>query len=305
MVNNPQKTNPKVAETGAKKSGSASKAKAKRVQTTKTRAGSSRKGRGKAVEVVSDSEPQAIELSDSDEDGIDVDLIEPEATRRRSARINKSRPIYREGGDEQDEDEAEDVEVKEEEAEPALDLTGEAEDDPMQIETLMGEEEEETKLKPKIQLSFRSLEMRDLCLCVVVEPWPAGSTTSTGAQSRATTVHRALPQSTLSPPAPTAQSPNVGRERAETPLFLPDYDRGRSQTPAAASVPMRFSSVFSSLESLDVEDDVVGDEHGMMAFSQALNKVSGDRMGVAGEDEDEMDGGALYGDADEMHNFLL
>ena len=36
-----------------------------------------------------------------------------------------------------------------------------------------------------------------------------------------------------------------------------------------------------------------------LAFSQVLNKVSGDRIGVA-EEDDEMDGGALYGDADEI-----
>ena len=43
----------------------------------------------------------------------------------------------------------------------------------------------------------------------------------------------------------------------------------------------------------------------MLAFSQALNNVSGDRMGTAEDDEDEMDGGALYGDADEIRGALL
>ena len=96
-------------------------------------------------------------------------------------------------------------------------------------------------------------------------------------------------------------SNSTAKSRPQTPpALLPTH----LPPPAPAPPPIRFSSVLNDLETIDDLDDAGGDAYGMMAFSQALNNVSGDKMGAAGEDEDEMDGGALYGDADE-HDFVL
>ena len=46
------------------------------------------------------------------------------------------------------------------------------------------------------------------------------------------------------------------------------------------------------------------EDFGMLAFSQVLNNVASDRVAVA-EDDDEMDGGALYGDADEIRESIM
>ena len=304
MVNNPPKIKTAVVNTGdqaARNKGST----AKRTRTGNAYERPSKKGKWKAIEVVPDSEPETIDLSETDEEEVAVESGEPLGSRR-STRNKTSRTNHREDDGSEDDlgdgqDGNTDIEVKEEEPEPTLDLTNEGDvQEPMHTDTLMDEDEEEKKLKPKIRLSFRSLQMRDLCLCVVVEPWPALSSTPAPALNSAPNQAR---QVSMPPPADIPnRTPRV--ERAETPLFLPDYDRGRSETPAPMQAPIRFSSVLNDLETIDDADDIGADAYGMMAFSQALNNVSGDRMGAAGEDEDEMDGGALYGDADE-HDFVL
>ena len=170
------------------------------------------------------------------------------------------------------------------------------------------EDEEEKKLKPQLELSFRSLDMHDRCLCVVVEPWPALPTRPTPAPDQLSMSQAA----SLAPPGARtsldrAQSVDSSRfsvapeGREETPLFLPDpAGRDRSATPA----PVRFPSEFN-LHTMDESQDPIEDydNFGILAFSQALNNVSGDRVSAA-EDDDDMDGGALYGDADEIRGAL-
>ena len=178
-------------------------------------------------------------------------------------------------------------------------------------------DEEEKAKKPVLQLSFRELNMLDRSLCVVIEPWPALQYQTTPAPSisragsmapppsRFPAVRRESEASFLS--GSSAESGAFGsglREQTPIPLFLPDHDeRGHSSTPA----PIRFSSVFSSLETFP-ESEMRGQENeedfGMLAFSQVLNNVASDRVAVA-EDDDEMDGGALYGDADEIRESIM
>lgn len=83
-------------------------------------------------------------------------------------------------------------------------------------------------------------------------------------------------------PAPPTREPTV---REETPLFLPDDDTG---TPGPEEAPKLYT-----MDSDD--DDTFG---GMIAFSQALKNAGDNRTGAT-NDEDEMDGSALFADADE------
>jgi hypothetical protein len=264
-----------------------------------------KKGKGKAVQVIdaSDSDLEVINVSNSEGDDAG-----DSNTMRRSSRRSASKRNYKEFDDDEennnsgDSDEYRDddpkiVQVKEEDVD-----VNNASLKPAQMtqNSMMDLDEEEKKLKPELQLDFRELHMQDLCLCVVVEPWPVQSADASTAEVVAGSRGR-----DKSKPPPSTIPPRQGTvEREQTPLFLPDIDeRGRSVTPA----PVRSQNIFSNLETMDDGDDqglIEEETFGMLAFSQALNKVSGDRMGVADEDEDEMDGGALYGDADEMHGII-
>lgn len=150
---------------------------------------------------------------------------------------------------------------------------------------------EEEKPKPMLQLKYRGFSIYGHCLCIVVEPWPSMRF------SRAPSVN---------PPSPRAQSiappdfvPANSGVRARTPLFLPDdSDRDRSETPAPflgqrilPPVPL-----FNDWRSGDSDDD--SDGGGMMEYSQVLSG-GGDRAGAA-EDEEDIDGAAFFGDADEI-----
>ncbi|KAL5508039.1 hypothetical protein ACEPAH_5657 [Sanghuangporus vaninii] len=300
---------------------------------------SNKKGKGKAraddVIELTDSSREAEESPLSDlEDDSEADGTGP-IVPRRSTRRKKQRTTYREVSD--DEDGAgfnsndnmnvrdEEVDVKQEVIDDDAHLHDAVVDEGIEVDDgqtdlPMGppplppnfgidEDEEEKKLKPQLQLSFRSLNMHDRCLCVVVEPWPALPTRPTPAPDQPNTPRAA----SVAPPHVRAsfdrsESVDTSRlsvapgAREETPLFLPDLSgRDRSATPA----PIRFSSEFSALHTIDDSQDPIEDDDnfGMLAFSQALNNVSGDRIGAT-EDDDDMDGGALYGDADEIRGAI-
>ncbi|KAL0568850.1 hypothetical protein V5O48_013116 [Marasmius crinis-equi] len=156
--------------------------------------------------------------------------------------------------------------------------------------TLVAEEEEE-KPKPVLQLKYKGFSIYGQCLCIVVEPWPP-----IRVSSRATSILRATPA-----PAPRESSiaplefvsALEARARSKTPLFLPDideYERGTTPFTSRQSLPPITT---------DVDDDNDDDDNGgMMQFSQVLNRAGDNRAGAIDEDED-MEGAVLFGDADE------
>jgi hypothetical protein len=90
-------------------------------------------------------------------------------------------------------------------------------------------------------------------------------------------------------------------QRANTPLFLPEYDRAPSEALFAREktlppVPL-FHDAMPGIEDDDYSDD------GLMNFSQTLN-TAGHMHTIAADDDDDMDGAILFGDADEVKELL-
>ncbi|KAG8218597.1 hypothetical protein J3R82DRAFT_4240 [Butyriboletus roseoflavus] len=141
-------------------------------------------------------------------------------------------------------------------------------------------EEDEKKPKPLLKLKYRSFPISGHCLCVVVEPWPP---------LRAKT---------------RLQSVGLGtsfqaEERAKTPLFFPEHDRAPSEARSARDrilppVPLFHDAI------LRTEEDSDND---LMNFSQTLN-AAGHMHTVTADDDDDMDGAVLFGDADEVRELL-
>lgn len=162
----------------------------------------------------------------------------------------------------------------------------------------------EEKPKPILKLKYQGFNIHGRCICVIVEPYPPIRTAASRAVSLA-------PMGVIAPRAPSIAPadyvpPSVAAQRrARTPLFLPEDDRERSVTPAPwgpgggqderilPPVPL-----FNDLPGLDDEaQDPM--ESGMFELSQILQSVGGYPAGAA-EDDDDIDGAALFGDADEV-----
>jgi hypothetical protein len=160
-------------------------------------------------------------------------------------------------------------------------------------------DEEETKPKPLLQLTYQGFNIFGNCLCVVVEPWPPIRAVPR-APSIAPMFSNAARAPDIAPPdfIPSGQVKSIERER--TPLFLPDPDRGRSETPAPFSQGRMLPPVPLFNDVVDREKDDI-DGESLMEFSQALNYAGGQRGGL--EDDDEMDGAVFFGDADETREF--
>ncbi|RDB22812.1 hypothetical protein Hypma_010065 [Hypsizygus marmoreus] len=154
--------------------------------------------------------------------------------------------------------------------------------------------EEEEKPKPILQLRYQGFDIYGHCLCIVVEPWPPIRSMSRAPSIFARPANRAP---SIAPPdfVPT-RDPNA---RARTPLFLPDDDRERSETPAPLQGQRKYTPASSLLDPNFLEDSDDEDEGGMMAFSQVLNAAGDFRAGAADDDED-MDNAIFFGDADEV-----
>lgn len=136
--------------------------------------------------------------------------------------------------------------------------------------------EEEEKPKLALQLKYQGFDIFGYCLCIVVEPWPP---------IRA-------PSKALSIAQPAIRAPSIAPAsdsgvQKKTPLFLPDFDQERGETPAPPPQHKVTRLPISSL--LDpnfLEDSDDSDYGGMMEFSQVLNSTGDFRAGAADDDED-------------------
>lgn len=158
---------------------------------------------------------------------------------------------------------------------------------PPDIELEIGEQE--SKLKPTLQLQYQGFSIYGHCLCVIVEPWPP-----VRSQTRAPSVAPGPSNPRAPSIAPPDFVPSGGRLREKTPLFLPDFTRERSETPA----PFLQQRVLPPVPLFDDEPhNSDGSDSELIQFSQALNSAGEFRAGA--EDDDEMDGAVFFGDADE------
>ncbi|KAK0206402.1 hypothetical protein DFS33DRAFT_1381508 [Desarmillaria ectypa] len=224
--------------------------------------------------------PKTKEKGRAQEDGDDsYDDVPDETTERPARRSHRSRQV----------DEDVDMDEDSSHSSPDWDLEGDsqARDPPLELKT--GEEE---KPKPMLRVKYQGFDISELCLCIVVEPWPPIRMSSIAPPFlRARSQTPALNRNSM-PPPPMPEVSTLRREK--TPLFLPDeYEHERSETPAP--FPGRYTSVAPSNHGDDDDDD----GWGMIEFSQILNAVGDSRAGAIDEDED-MDGAVFFGDADEI-----
>ncbi|KAI6105799.1 hypothetical protein F5141DRAFT_1049505 [Pisolithus sp. B1] len=152
------------------------------------------------------------------------------------------------------------------------------------------EEDEEEKPKPVLRLSYQALSVSSHCLCVVVEPWPS--------QHPSVPLQPVVPVSVASP-SEVGTGSRIGEviplQRGRTPLFLPEFDEVTDLNSARAPVPLFGTS------SCQVDDNGHGSDT-LMNFSQVLN-ATGHTTAAFAEDDDDMEGAVLFGDADEVREF--
>jgi len=145
------------------------------------------------------------------------------------------------------------------------------------------------KPKPLLKLKYQSFSISGHCLCVVVEPWP-----SQRAESRLRSVGLRTSLRRESQEFHPSNEYVIG-QRAETPLFFPDNDRQPSEAPFARERTIPPVPLFHD----GMSEDEDGSDDELMNFSQALN-TAGHMHAVTADDDDDMDGAILFGDADEV-----
>ena len=160
---------------------------------------------------------------------------------------------------------------------------GAAQTDATIVINLEADPEEEEKPKPVLNLTYQGFNIYGHCLCVVVEPWPVVRSMPTSLSRKKTSVVGAGLQQGTS---------RHGDDR--TPLFLPEDLDGDEEH-------IEMSSPGEQTNTIEISDgDSDSDESGgMMEFSQVLRSIGDSRAGAANDDED-MDGSVLFGDADEF-----
>ncbi|KZT12512.1 uncharacterized protein LAESUDRAFT_739908 [Laetiporus sulphureus 93-53] len=158
----------------------------------------------------------------------------------------------------------------------------------------LAEEEEEDRKKLLLRLKYNGFNIHGKCLCVIVEPYPP-LRSGTKVPVPAPIFSGGARASSIAPPG-FAPSEGVG-QRARTPLFLPEYDRERSVTPAPLQRQRTLPPVPLFNEPA-LHEDSDSDDGSIMQFSQILRSV-GRHQGGAIEDDDEIEGAVLFGDADE------
>ena len=92
-------------------------------------------------------------------------------------------------------------------------------------------DEEEAKPKPTLQLTYQGFNIFGRCLCVVVEPWPPIRVASRP-PFVAPLFSNVSGAPSIAHPDFISSGQRASMQRETTPLFLPDPDRGRSETPA-------------------------------------------------------------------------
>lgn len=158
------------------------------------------------------------------------------------------------------------------------------------------EDDEEPKPKLSLQLKYQGFQIHGHCLCVVVEPWPLIRSASR-APSLAPMVSTTIRAPSIAPPDFVPSGAAARRER--TPLFLPDDDQDRGETPGPSICRLRtlppvplFNDIPEEERQYDSDED-----GGMMEFSQVLK--TGGTMNGGVEEDDEYDGALFFADADE------
>ncbi|KAH7929407.1 hypothetical protein BV22DRAFT_1102387 [Leucogyrophana mollusca] len=165
-------------------------------------------------------------------------------------------------------------------------------------------EEEEKKPKPLLQLSYQGFNIFGHCLCVVVEPWPPMRSGTRALSAVPVTITDASRGSSIAPPEFVANHEKTTMQRGRTPLFLPEFDRERSETPA----PFPRAKVRPPVPLFDDPEPTASDEDDgytsddLLSFSQSL-RATGDLHTITADDDDEMDGAVMFGDADEVREF--
>lgn len=152
------------------------------------------------------------------------------------------------------------------------------------------EDEEEEKPKPVLRLSYQGLNVSSHCLCVVVEPWPS--------QHPTVPLQPVPPVSVALPSEASIGSyidEDISLQRGRTPLFLPEFDEVTDPKKAHSPVPLFGTS------SCQVDDNGYGSDT-IVNFSQVLN-ATGHTTAAFAEDDDDMEGAVLFGDADEVREF--
>ncbi|KAG2152340.1 hypothetical protein BD769DRAFT_1648794 [Suillus cothurnatus] len=246
-------------------------------------------------------EEEVISLSDGDSETDKIQGVSRKtpATTRRSQRTRKV-PVggYREDVEDLSPDEH--LDRNEVPAEELSDHDVLVIDHSAEISTTVKQEDTEKREKGQValKLKYQGFNIFGRCLCVVVEPWPP-IRSATRAPSVMPLTNEALRGSTIAPPDFV---PSKDNQRARTPLFLPEFDRDRSMTP----VPFPRAKTLPPVPlfndpTTNSDDDGYGSDD-LMIFSQALNTAGGMHVAAA-DDDDEMDGAVLFGDADEVREF--
>lgn len=143
-------------------------------------------------------------------------------------------------------------------------------------------EEEEEKPKPALSLRYQGFNIYGHCLCIVVEPWPVVRTVT----------------SNVAPIFTSAIGPPKNSHPPSEPLFLADEvdeeDSANTSGNTGQYINKSYLEQCLSDAEVDAEEESTG---GMIEFSQVLQNI-GDSAGAMNDDDD-MDGSVLFGDADE------
>ena len=162
-----------------------------------------------------------------------------------------------------------------------LSNSGSPGDAPMEDHLHLEVEEEEEKPKPTLRLRYRGFNIYGHCLCIVVEPWP---------------VVRMLTND-VAPIFKNTTGPQKSSHALAEPLFLADEDAEDSTCiPANTGQIINKSYLQQVLSDGEIEADDAG---GMLEFSQVLQSIGDSRAGAMNDDDD-IDGSVLFGDADEQ-----
>ncbi|TFY60805.1 hypothetical protein EVJ58_g4927 [Rhodofomes roseus] len=169
--------------------------------------------------------------------------------------------------------------------------------DEVQSSLRTGVEEDEKKLA--LRLRYEAYNIQGRHLCVVVEPYPPirGPTRAPSLAPIFTNAQRAP---SIAPPDFVPSGGAAQREK--TPLFLPEYDRERSVTPAPVLTRHRTLPPVPLFN--DTAEDSDSDDGGFMEFTQILRSVGQNQAGAV-EDDDEIEGAVFFGDADEKQELEL